>query len=139
MTDEPNLVRGSRERFSAVYDRPQTQADLAVEREVFGASEGICGYTTVAQADALATRLTLGPGMRLLDIGAGRGWPGLYLARTTGCQTVLIDLPLSALREGMQRAHRHRLQECSTFLTASGTHPPFGAKAFNAIVHTDVL
>ncbi|MCH8919681.1 MAG: methyltransferase domain-containing protein [Chloroflexi bacterium] len=139
MTDEPNLARGSRERFSAVYDRPQTQADLAVEREVFDANEGICGFTTVAQADVLATRLALRPGMRLLDIGAGRGWPGLYLARISGCQAVLIDLPLPALREGMQRAHRHRLQKRSSFLTASGTHPPFRAKAFDAIVHTDVL
>ncbi len=139
MTEEPRLVRGSPERFSQVYGRPQTQAELATEREVFGANEGICGYTTVAQADALATRLTLRPGMRLLDIGAGRGWPGLYLARTTGCQVVLSDLAMSALREGLQRAHRHRLRERSTFLAASGAHPPFRAKAFDAIVHTDVL
>ena len=139
MKDGPKPVRGSREHFSAVYDRPQTEADLAVERQVFDANEGICGYTTVAQADALSARLALGPGMRLLDIGAGRGWPGLHLARISGCQTVLIDLPLPALREGIQRAHRHRLQERSTFLTASGTHPPFRAKAFDAIVHTDVL
>ena len=139
MTDEPNLARGSRERFSAVYDRPQTQADLAVEREVFDANEGICGFTTVAQADVLATRLALRPGMRLLDIGAGRGWPGLYLARISGCQAVLIDLPLPALREGMQRAHRHRLQERSTFLTASGTHLPFRPRSFDAVIHTDAL
>jgi cyclopropane fatty-acyl-phospholipid synthase-like methyltransferase len=139
MMRDPKSVRGSPERFSQVYGRPQTQAELATEREVFGANEGICGYTTVAQADALATRLTLRPGMRLLDIGAGRGWPGLYLARTTGCQVVLSDLAMPALREGMRRAHRHRLQERSSFLAASGTHPPFRAKAFDAIVHADIL
>ncbi len=139
MTDEPNLVRGSRERFSGVYGRPQTEAELAVEREVYGASEGVCGYTTIAQADALATRLALRPGMRLLDIGAGRGWPGLYLARTTGCQAILSDLPMPALREGMRRADRHHLEERSSFLVASGTHLPFRARSFDAIVHTDVL
>ncbi len=139
MTAEPRLVRGSRERFSEVYGRPQTEADLAVEREVYGASEGVYGYTTIAQADALATRLALGPGMRLLDIGAGRGWPGLYLARITRCQVILSDLPLPALREGMRRAHRRRLQRRSSFLAASGTHLPFLTGAFDAIVHTDVL
>ncbi len=112
---------------------------MAMEREVFGANEGIRGYTTVAQADALATRLALGPGMRLLDVGAGRGWPGLYLARTTGCQVILSDLPLPALREGRRRAHRRRLQKRSSFLAASGTHLPFRTAAFDAIVHTDVL
>ncbi len=127
------------DRFSAVYARPQTEAELAMEMEVFGASEGMRGYTTVAQADALAERLALRPGMRLLDIGAGRGWPGLYLARTTGCQVVLTDLPLAALHSGMERARRRRLDERCSFLVSSGTHLPFRRQVFDAIVHTDVL
>ncbi len=139
MTDEPNLVRGSRERFSAVYDRPQTTAELAVENEVFGAQEGIRGYTTPAQADILAERLALRPDTRLLDVGAGRGWPSLYLARTTGCQLFISDVPLPALLEGITRAHRHGLQDRSSFLAASGTHLPFRPKSFDAVVHTDVL
>ncbi len=127
------------DRFSAVYARPQTKAELAMEMEVFGASEGVRGYTTIAQADALAERLALRPGMRLLDIGAGRGWPGLYLARTTGCQVVVTDLPPAALHNGMERARRNRLGERCSFLVASGTHLPFRRQVFDAIVHTDVL
>lgn len=125
--------------WSDKYSKPQSRAHLAVEREVFGTNEGILGYTTVAQADFLAQRLALGPQIRLLDIGSGRGWPGLYLARTTGCQVVLSDLPLPALRQGMERAHRHSVQDRSFFLLASGTHLPVRARAFDAIVHTDVL
>ena len=127
------------DRFSEVYAKAQTEAELAMEREVFGANEGIRGYTTVAQADALAKRLALRPGMRLLDIGAGRGWPGLYLARTTGCQVIVSDLPLPALRDGMERAHRYRVQGRSSFVLASGTHLPFRRRVFDAIAHTDVL
>ena len=126
-------------RFSAVYSRPQTEAELAMEMEVFGASEGVRGYTTIAQADALARRLALRPGMRLLDIGAGRGWPGLYLARTTGCRAVLTDLPPAALRNSMERARRRRLDERCSFLVASGTHLPFRPRTFDAVVHTDTL
>ena len=37
--------------------------------------------------------------VRLLDLGAGRGWPGLYLAVRTGCQVVLSDVPLEGLRQ----------------------------------------
>ena len=58
---------------------------------------GANGYTTAAQANLLAQRLDLGPGKRLLDVGSGRGWPGLYLAASTGCTVVLTDLLLLAV------------------------------------------
>jgi hypothetical protein len=51
-----------------------------------------------AQADTLASGLGLSAGDRLLDLGTGRGWPGLYLAARTGCRVVLADLPLDGLR-----------------------------------------
>ena len=37
--------------------------------------------------------LGLGPGRRLLDVGGGQGWPGLYLARQTGCTVVRTPVP----------------------------------------------
>jgi 2-polyprenyl-3-methyl-5-hydroxy-6-metoxy-1,4-benzoquinol methylase len=139
MTRNPKAALRSLERFFETYGKPQTTTELAVENEVFGAQEGIRGYTTPAQADMLAERLALRPDTRLLDVGAGRGWPSLYLARTTGCQVVISDVPLPALLEGMTRAHRHSLQDQSSFLAASGTHLPFRPKSFDAVVHTDVL
>jgi hypothetical protein len=42
----------------------------------------------------LARELHLSAADRLLDLGSGRGWPGLYLAARTGCAVVLTDLPL---------------------------------------------
>ena len=45
-----------------------------------------------AQARALFQeryRKTPSPLTRLLDVGSGRGWPGLYLAGRTGCRVVL--------------------------------------------------
>ena len=35
---------------------------------------------------------------RTLDVGAGSGWPSLYLVRETGCEAALVDLPLEGLR-----------------------------------------
>lgn len=129
----------SRMDWSDTYSKGQSRAHLAAEREVFGTNEGIHGHTTVAQADLLAERLALRPGMRLLDIGSGQGWPGLYLARTTGCEAVLTDLPLPALRNALARARRHRLQGRCSFVLASATRLPFRPRVFDAVVHTDVL
>ncbi len=125
--------------FDEDYARPQSEVDLLVEREVYGATVGIHGYSTVAQADDLAERLGLRPGARLLDIGAGRGWPGLYLAKKTGCEVVLTDLTLAALRSSTERAGRRRLQRRSSFILATGSALPFRARVFDAVTHTDTL
>ncbi len=139
MTGNRRTIPGSPERYSSIYSRAQSEAELLVEREVYGATIGVRGYTTIAQADALAACLDLRQGIRLLDIGAGRGWPGLYLARKTGCWVVLSDLPPAAPRSALARARRQRLDGRCSFVVASATHLPFRPRTFDAVVHTDTL
>jgi SAM-dependent methyltransferase len=110
-----------------------------VERLVIGSDFGADGYTTVEQADELARRLELRPGLRLLDLGCGRGWPGLYLAMRSGCQVVLSDVPLDGLRSANARAVHERLDARCAVVAASGSRLPFAGESFDAIVHTDVL
>jgi cyclopropane fatty-acyl-phospholipid synthase-like methyltransferase len=93
----------------------------------------------LAQADELAHRVRLRPDSQLLDLGSGCGWPGIYLAKTSGCQVVLTDVPLEGLRIAAQRARAERLTGRCTVLAASGRHLPFASETFDAIVHTDVL
>jgi cyclopropane fatty-acyl-phospholipid synthase-like methyltransferase len=106
---------------------------------VLGADFGGNGYTTVEQARLLGERLNLGPDSRLLDIGAGRGWPGLYLAQTTGCAVVLTDLPQEAMRRAQERARKEALGERTAAVVASARRLPFRQETFDAIVHADVL
>lgn len=127
------------ERFRPRYARAGSTADRAVERAAIGANVGANGYTTIAQAGELARRLGLQGGMRLLDIGCGRGYPGLYLARLTGCDVVGSDLPVASLRSAAQRATRQRLTRRATFVAASAVHLPFRPQSFDAVIHTDVL
>jgi cyclopropane fatty-acyl-phospholipid synthase-like methyltransferase len=90
------------------------------------------------QADHLAAVLRLGPGVRLLDLGAGRGWPGLYLASRSGCDVVLTDVPLEGLRRAMARAAEEATAQ-ATAVVSSARALPFRAGRFDAVVHTDVL
>ena len=80
-------------RFTERYRLCCTPPMIEVEGQALGSDYGSTGYTTRDQADDLAVHLQLRPGDRLADIGAGSGWPGLYLADKTGCQVVGTDLP----------------------------------------------
>jgi 2-polyprenyl-3-methyl-5-hydroxy-6-metoxy-1,4-benzoquinol methylase len=126
------------EHFAVRYRVPYAEVSRRIELAVIGGDWGANGYTTMAQARLLGRELGLRPGVRLLDLGAGRGWPGLYLAASTGCQVVLADVPIEGLRSAAARAESEALTARAAAVVANGRRPPFTA-AFDAIVHTDVL
>ncbi|MDR0342695.1 MAG: methyltransferase domain-containing protein [Nocardiopsaceae bacterium] len=126
-------------RFAERYRVAPAEVSRRVELAVIGGDWGANGYTTKAQADLLAARLGLRPEARLLDLGAGRDWPGLYLAAATGCQVVLADVPIEGLRAAAGRARREGLTGRAGLLAASARALPLAPATFDAVVHTDVL
>jgi 2-polyprenyl-3-methyl-5-hydroxy-6-metoxy-1,4-benzoquinol methylase len=125
--------------FVKYYGKAPSRAELAVEREVHGVNARINSYTTPAQADLLGAKLGLHPGVRLLEVGAGSGWPGIYLAKRTGCDVVMTDVPAEGIRSAMGRAARQGVYSQCSFALASGSQLPFRSRSFDAVVHTDVL
>jgi 2-polyprenyl-3-methyl-5-hydroxy-6-metoxy-1,4-benzoquinol methylase len=125
--------------FEQRYRIAAAPATRRIEQRVIGGDWGANGYTTMVQADTLARGLGLSASDRLLDIGTGRGWPGLYLAARTGCRVVLADLPLDGLRVAAARAQAEGLAARASVLAAAASRLPFRAGSFDAIIHTDVL
>jgi SAM-dependent methyltransferase len=131
--------RAQRKRFEELYLRAQSPVILAVERSVCGCDYGGTSWTTRDEADRIRTLLGLRPGLRLLDVGSGSGWPGLYLARTSGCDIALVDLPLTGLRIAAERAARDRIPGVCWAAVADAAGLPFRAASFDAVNHSDVL
>ena len=131
--------RTTAEDFASCYRLPSSGATLELERLVSGSEFGVNGYTTVEQADLLAERLALRPGQRLLDIGSGQGWPGLYLSKTTGCSVVLTDLPLEGLRTAAFRAVEEGVSARCRAVVSTARRLPFHPATFDGVVHADVL
>ena len=111
----------------------------ALEKEVLGCDFGGTSWTTRSQADGIPAALKLDPDSHLLEIGAGTGWPGIYLAGETGCNVTLLDVPVNSLKHAWQRAADENLGNRCDAVAASGAALPFGNGAFGAIGHSDVL
>lgn len=127
------------ERFDTLYAHARDDFMRTIERSVCGCDYGGTSWTTRAEADTVAKRLALAPGRRLLEVGAGSGWPGLYLAKQSGCDLALIDLPLEGLRAARDRAASDRLAGTHWIAQADGAALPFADATFDAVFHSDVL
>jgi ubiquinone/menaquinone biosynthesis C-methylase UbiE len=128
-----------RDRFEELYARAQLPVMRSIERSVCGCDYGGSSWTTRAEAHRLGAVLGLRTGVRLLDVGAGSGWPGLYLAKRSGCDVALVDLPLSGLRIAARRVLDDRIPGGCWVALADAASLPFRGASFDAISHSDVL
>ena len=131
--------RGNCARFSRDYELIGSVPMRHLERTVLGCDYGATSWTTRHEAVRIAELLQLNASKRLLDVGAGAGWPGLYVAQLTGCEVALTDLPLVGLEIARERAARDGLMQRCTVLVADGAALPFADASFDAVSHSDVL
>lgn len=127
------------ERFRERYATSHEDAMVASEREVLGSDYQANGYTTRAQADLLGDLLELGPGVRLVDVGTGCGWPGLYLSLRRGCEVVAMDPVAEGAGVAAARAAHDGLDGRAWVLRGDAVHLPLAARCADAVLHTDVL
>ena len=127
------------ERFAERYAASGAAAVIETELEALGSDYQANGYTTRDQADELGRLLALGSDTVLLDIGAGCGWPGLYLAGESGCRVVSADPVAEGVDTARRRALADGLSGRSAQILTSATHLPLRPRSIDAVVHTDVL
>ena len=132
-------TKALRDRFMMQYRETRSELIQRIERSVFGCAYGATSWTTRDEADRAGKMLALGPGKRLLDVGTGCGWPGLYFGTITGCDVALIDLPFEGLRNAARRAVSDRVADRCWPVMADGASIPFRSGGFDAIFHSDVL
>jgi 2-polyprenyl-3-methyl-5-hydroxy-6-metoxy-1,4-benzoquinol methylase len=135
--DSPTGYSISAEAFDTRYRLVCSPALLRAEERATGTRYGASSFTTLEQADRLAFILHLAPGMSLLDVGAGAGWPGVYLAESTGCFVISTDLSVQGPQMSSQWMGRSGVSGVS--LTASGTDLPFQDNSIDSVTCSDVF
>ena len=86
----------------------------------------------------LSSGLDLRPGMRVLDLGSGRGATSVFLAREFGVQVVAADLWVPP-DEAMAVFSAANVADRVLAVRAEGHALPFGAGSFDAIVSIDAF
>lgn len=128
------------DRFSRTYAHlTGSEAMLEIERAVCGCDYGCTSWTTRDEAEEVIKMLNLDPKKRLLEVGAGSGWPGLYLGKRSGCHIALIDLPPEGLQVAKKRAQADGMAARCWIARADAVSLPFPRRCFDAIYHSDVL
>ena len=125
--------------FERNYEIAQEPLMREIEHCVRGSDYGGTSWTTRPQAEQSVARLGLVRGQCLVEIGAGSGWPALFLATLSDCEVVLTDMPLSGLRIARQRAAKDGMHGLRGVLAADGGALPFADQSFDRIHHADVL
>ncbi len=110
---------------------------LEIEAEARGTDYGSVSWSTRDQVEWMATHLDLGNDSLLLDIGAGAGWPGLYVGQQTGCHVTMLDFPVNGLRLALDRAARDSVAAHAS--VADGASLPFPEGVFEGVIHSDLL
>ena len=98
-----------------------------------------CGLETLhpggmAKTEEMAKACGIGPGKRLLDIGAGRGASACYLARKYGCRVTGIDTSARMIAACCRKAEKERLDDLATFVVADACDLPFEDAFFDIVI-----
>ncbi len=125
--------------FDTIYRQGQLPVMRAIESRTCGCAYGATSWATRDEADLIAAVLGLGPRVGLLEIGAGSGWPALYLALKSGCDVTLTDLPVSGLEIALEQAARDGIGARCRALIADVARLPFPDASFDVINQSDVL
>ena len=137
-----NCTKAEREqiaKFDNFYQLSTYDVLRRIESHTCGCCYGGNSWTTKKQAGLMVQKLELSPRSSLIDVGAGAGWPGLYLSSISGCSLTLVDLPETGLKLAADRSIQDKISERVITLIADAAELPFEDQSFDAVSHSDLL
>ena len=99
-------------------------------------NENMMGPNALRMAEELTRPMALRPGMRVLDLGCGRGLTSVFLARAYGVQVFATDLWIAA-GDNWARFCAQGLADAIVPIHADAQELPFASEYFDAIICVD--
>ena len=138
-----SMTKNWPEFFNATFASPASAVSTRIWREVYGDEypEGVepHSYVSLGELTRFCTEVDVGTSDNLVDVGCGRGGPGLWVAAHTGAHLIGIDIAASALAAAEERARSLGLSEQSEYLLGSFDLLPLEAGVADAIMSVDAI
>lgn len=99
-------------------------------------SENLMGPNPLKMLEELTANLNLHPGMRVLDLGCGKGLTSIFLAKEFGVQVYATDLWIGAT-ENYARFQEMGLADKIVPIHADALDLPFAEEYFDAVISID--
>jgi len=111
-----------------------------VRLETYGEDIGQSGWITADEYRRFFAMLHLTSDSSVLDICSGSGGPAIFMAKTTGCNVLGLDINESGIADAGRLAMSHGLEARVGFQPADVSGPlPLGDSQFDAIVCIDAI
>lgn len=139
MTDETSWT----EVFTSVFDAPASSVQAGIWAEVYGdeypAELEPYSFTTRSELRRIVEELALTPDDLLIDIGCGRGGPGLWVAAAAEVSLLGVDISPTALASAEQRAAAVGLADRAAYAEGSFDAIPAEPASAGGVMSIDAL
>jgi ubiquinone/menaquinone biosynthesis C-methylase UbiE len=97
------------------------------------------GFVTVSDLQSISEQLRLEAGSPFVDLGCGRGGPGLWVARRTSCFLCGIDIVPEAIDHANQLRDRLGMASSAVFQVGSFSETGLPARSQRAVMSVDAF
>jgi SAM-dependent methyltransferase len=129
--------------FNETFAAPVSAVAARIWSEVLGdeypANLDIHSFVSISELNRFAGELRLSPGDVLVDVGCGRGGPGLWVATQTDARLIGIDIAEAALSAARGRALALGIAERAEFRRGSFQDTGLSNASTNAVMSVDAL
>ena len=129
--------------FEQVFKKERSESYRDIFREVYGDDypEEINpdSFVTITDLRTIAKNLNIGSAKSFIDLGCGRGGPGLWIARETGANYVGIDLSENAIKQAQDRSLDFKIKGTTKFQVGNMYSLNFPTNSFDGAISIDVI
>ena len=129
--------------FEQVFKQERSESYRDIFREVYGDDYpeelNPDSFVTMTDLRTIAKNLNISPGKSFIDIGCGRGGPGLWIARETGANYIGIDLSENAIKEAQHRSVNFKIKGIAKFQVGNMYSLNFSENSFDGAISIDVI
>jgi SAM-dependent methyltransferase len=131
------------EVFTSVFEAPASAVEARIWAEAYGdeypAELEPYSFTTRSELRRVVDELALSRGDLLIDVGCGRGGPGLWVASTAGASVLGVDISPTALEAARRRAAALGLGDSATYAEGSFAAIPADTASARGVLSIDAL